>query len=275
MDIKNDIRSYVWHQQPQNFKRQAIINVDGTISETTGECKEGMDISYKEQWGYHPLVVSLAHTREPLYIVNRSGNVPSHTDSPAWIDKSLDLVSDIFEKVQVRGDTDFSLTSHLDRWDKRCTFVFGMDARKNLVAIADRIDTSRWETLETKPKYKVKTQQRKRPEKVNAQVVKRRKFKQLQTESEYVAEFSYRPAKCKKAYRVIVLKKKINVIKGNLPLFDDIRYFFYITNDKLRAPHEIVRFYRNRADHENDIEQLKNGVKALHTPSDTLVSNWA
>lgn len=275
MDIKNSIRRDVWLEQPQNFKKLAIINIDGTISPTTGKCKEGMDISYDGQWGYHPLVVSLANTREPLFIVNRSGNVPSHCDCPVWIDKSLDLVGDIFEKVYVRGDTDFSLTSHFDRWDKRCSFVFGMDARKNLVAIADRIDESEWEPFERKTRYKVKTQKRKRPENVKDQVVKKRNFKKLQTESEYLAEFSYQPGKCKKAYRMVVLKKKINVIRGNLFLFDDIRYFFYITNDNVRSMHEVVQFYRNRADHENDIEQLKNGVRALHAPSDTLVSNWA
>lgn len=275
MDIKNSIRKEVWRRQPQNFKQQAIINVDGTISPTTGECKEGMDISYDGQWSYNPLVVSLANTREPLFIVNRSGNVVSHSGSPVWIDKSLDLVADIFEKVYVRGDTDFSLTGHLDRWDQRCSFVFGMDARKNLVSIANRIDESQWEPFERKNKYEVKTQERKRPENVKDQVVKKRNFKQLQTESEYVSEFSYQPGKCEKAYRIVVLKKKINVIQGNLFLFDDIRYFFYITNDLVRSTHEIVQFYRKRADHENDIEQLKNGVRALHAPSDTLVSNWA
>jgi hypothetical protein len=275
MDCKNAIRRHIWLQQPQNFKKQAIINIDGTISPTSGECKEGMDISYKGDWGYHPLVVSLANTREPLFIVNRSGNVPSHTDSPIWIDKSLDLVSDIFQKVYVRGDTDFSLSGNFDRWDKRCTFVFGMDARKNLVKIADSIDESQWEPFKRKDKYEIKTQKRKRPENVKDQVIEKRKFKKLQTESEYVSEFSYQPGKCEKAYRMIVLKKKINVIRGNLFLFDQIRYFFYITNDKVRSAHEMVQFYRNRADHENDIEQLKNGVRALHTPSDTLVSNWA
>ena len=37
----------------------------------------------------------------------------------------------------------------------------------------------------------------------------------------------------------------------------------------------MVHFYRARSDHENDIEQLKNGVKALTPASDTLLSNWA
>ena len=177
-----------WRQQPKSFLKQADLNVDGTISPTDGECKQGMDISYDGQWGYHPLVVSLANTREPLYIVNRSGNAPSHLDSARWIDKSLDLVSGTFKKVRLRGDTDFSLTEHFDKWDKRCMFVFGIDAMPNLVKIAERINPSDWQLLERKRKYEIKTQNRHRPENVKQMVVIRRKFKKIQTVSEHVAD---------------------------------------------------------------------------------------
>ncbi len=34
-------------------------------------------------------------------------------------------------------------------------------------------------------------------------------------------------------------------------------------------------FYRKRADHENDIDQLKHGVRAMENPSDSLNANWA
>lgn len=275
MDIVNDIRKHIWLKQSPKFRKEAILNVDGTISPTTGECKEGMDISYNGQWGYHPLVLSLAGTREPLYIVNRPGNVPSHTDSALWIDKGLDLVSDVFNKVFMRGDTDFSLTGNFDRWSERSIFVFGMDARENLVKIANSISESLWELFEREKKYTVKTKERKRPENVKDQVVKKRKFKKIQTESEYLAEFSYQPVKCEKTYRMIVLKKNLEVIKGEVSLFDDVRYFFYITNDEISSPREIVEFYRDRADHENDIEQLKNGARAIQAPSDNLTSNWA
>jgi hypothetical protein len=267
----------IWEQQPESFRKEAIINADGTICPTTGECKQGMDISYNGQWGYHPLVISLHNTREPLFIVNRSGNAPSHLDSAQWIDKSLDLVCSTFGKVHLRGDTDFSLTGHFDKWDQRCRFIFGMDAMPNLKEIANAIDPSDWELFEPKPKYKVKTRKRKRPENIKEQIVKRRKFRRIVTESEHVAEFDYRPGKCDKTYRMIVLKKKLHVFKGELSLFDedDIRYFFYITNDRRSSKKALIEFYRGRADHENDIEQLKNGVPALHSPSDNLVSNWA
>ena len=60
-----------------------------------------------------------------------------------------------------------------------------------------------------------------------------------------------------------------------MALFDDIRYFFYITNDETMTPQEVVYFSNKRCDHENDIEQLKNGVNAMRMPVDDLVSNWA
>jgi hypothetical protein len=70
MDAINDVRLDVWKLQPAAFFAEAVIDADGTLAGTYGQCKEGMDISYKGQWGYHPLVVSLANTGEALYLVN-------------------------------------------------------------------------------------------------------------------------------------------------------------------------------------------------------------
>ena len=78
MDYINNVREKVWSKAPRGLMEEAIIDVDGTLAGTLGECKEGMDISYKGIWGYHPLIISLANTNEVLYLVNRSGNVVSH-----------------------------------------------------------------------------------------------------------------------------------------------------------------------------------------------------
>jgi len=275
MEAINRTRKKAWKKQPASFFEKAILNADGTISETTGECKQGMDISHKGIWGYSPLIISLSNTREPLYLINRPGNAPSHLDSAQWIDRSLDLVSDTFQEVWIRGDTDFSLTAHFDKWDDRCKFVFGIDARRNLISIADSMAEEQWEPLLRKPKYEVKTKKRKRPENVKERIVRERGFTNIRTVSEHVAEFDYQPGKCKKTYRIVVLRKNLTVEKGDLALFDDIRYFFYITNDRLMTPQQVVCFSNERCDHENDIEQLKNGVNAMRMPVADLVSNWA
>ncbi len=92
MDIINAVRVGVWKQQPASFFEQtARIDADGTLVPTTGECKQGMDISYKGDWGYHPLLISLANTGEPLFIKNRSGNRPSSEGAQEYFDRAIAL----------------------------------------------------------------------------------------------------------------------------------------------------------------------------------------
>jgi hypothetical protein len=245
--------------------------------ETTGQCKEGIDINHKGQWGYHPLIISLSNTGEPLYIVNRSGNRPSHEGAAAYLDQAVSLCRKAgFRKIVLRGDTDFSQTEHLDRWDKGgIQFVFGIDAMANLYELAEELPATAWRRLRRRPKYEVKTTPRQRPENVKARIVQEREFENKQTTAEYVAEFSYRPTKCRKSYRVIVVWKEIEVSKGQRKLFDDSLCFFYITNDWESSAEQIVFSANNRCDQENLIEQHKNGVYALTAPLDNLLSNWA
>jgi hypothetical protein len=277
MDAVNDIRIRVWKQQPRGFFDVAIIEADGVLAATTGECKEGMDISYKGQWGYHPLVISLANTNEPLFLVNRSGSRPSHEGAAYWIDKAIDLCQRAgFRKIVLRGDTDFTQTKHLDRWDASgVEFVFGIDAMPNLVAMADGLADRAWKRLRRPAKYRVKTGPRRRPENVKEQIVVARRFKNVRLFSEMTAEFDYRPTACKKTYRIVALCKNLTVSEGDDLLFDTLRYFFYITNDRTSSAKEIVFSANDRCNQENLNEQLRNGVRALRMPVDTLVSNWA
>ena len=75
-------RKKAWSEQPAEFFAEARIEADGTLVETGGECKQGIDYSYKGLWGYHPLLLTLANTGEVLRLVNRSGNRPSHEERP-------------------------------------------------------------------------------------------------------------------------------------------------------------------------------------------------
>ena len=277
MEVVNEVRLGVWRRQDPAFFEQAIIDVDGSIAATTGERKEGMDISYKGEWGYHPLVVSLANTREPLFLVNRSGNRPSHDGAAAWIDRAIEVVRrGGFKSVLLRGDTDFTQTGELDRWDEEgVRFVFGIDAMANLRAVADSLPEGRWRRLKRREKHHVATEPRAKRENVKERIVADRGFENVRLDSEDVAAFDYSPTKCRKTYRVVVVRKNLSVQKGEQVLFDDIRYFFHITNDRARAMEEIVFLANDRCDQENLIEQLKNGVKAMRMPLNDLVSNWA
>lgn len=276
MAIFNQTRIKVWKQQPDSFFDEAVIDADGTMMETSGQCKQGIDVNYKGQWGYHPLLVSLANTGEPLYWVNRSGNRPSHDGASFYLDRAVDVCRQAgFRRVLLRGDTDFSQTEYLDDWDKQgVRFVFGIDARDVLYERAESLPETAWKPLRRRAKHQVKTQPRRRPTNVKQQIVERRGFDNIRQMAEYVAEFPYRPAKCKRAYRVVVVWKDLEVTEQG-QLFDKQRCFFYITNDRQRSAEEIVFSANGRCNQENLIEQHKNGVPALTAPLNTLTSNGA
>jgi Transposase DDE domain group 1 len=277
-DAAHETRIKVWAQQPDTFFDQAIMDMDGSLVDTSGSCKQGMDIAYEGTWGYHPLLVSLANTHEVLSILNRSGNRPSHEGAAAEVDRCLAVCfRGGFRRVLLRGDTDFSQTEHLDRWnaDDRIRFIFGYDCHANLVEITENLPSPEWKPLQRPPRYQVATQPRQRPDNVKDAVVKRREFETLRLRSEEVAEFNYQPTACSQEYRMIVVRKNITKEKGELRLIDEIRYFFYITNDWVSEAEEIVFLANDRCDQENLIAQLQSGCRALKAPVDNLVSNWA
>ena len=272
----NRTRQRVWALQPKGFLAEAYVDVDGTIAGTLGECKGGMDISYKGEWGYAPLIVSLANTNEGLYTVNRPGNVCSHQGSVAWIDRAIGLVRPYAGFVTVRGDTDFTHTAHLDRWDAQGTkFILGMDAHAKVVGLAEALPAGAWRPLARAPKYEILTEPRTKPVNVKEQIVKERGYQNIVLQGEDIAEFAYQPGKCAKAYRLVVVRKNLSIQRGEEALFAEVRYFFYITNRAGLTVEEVVALANQRCNQENVIAQLKGAVQAMRMPVNDLNSNWA
>jgi hypothetical protein len=274
-DEINKARLNVWARQPKSFFDEAIVDLDGTLAPTDGECKQGMDIAYNGQWGYHPLIVSLANTNEILYCQNRSGNRPSHKDAYIYIDKSIKFLRQAgFKTIRFRGDTDFTQTKHLDRWDEAGVFfTFGIDARANLIDIAQSLEDVAWERLERPPKYEVKTTPLGKRENVKEKIVEARGYRNLTLEHEDVAMVDYRPVACERSYRLTILRKTITVKKGQELLLPETRYYFYLSNDCDASASEIVFESNARCNQENLLSQLKSGMNALSMPLDTLNAN--
>jgi hypothetical protein len=274
----NEARLRVWAQQPPEFFAEAILEADGSIVPSDAECKQGMDFTYDGQYGYHPLLISLANTAEPLFLFNRSGNRPSQEQADVFLDKAIALCRRAgFRTILMRGDTKFAQTRHLDRWDEAgdIRFLFGYEAYDSLEARADELPAHSYRLLNRPPRYQIQTAPREKPERFRAEIVRERGYENLHLLEEMVAEFDYQPIACQKSYRMIVLRKRVGVDKGQMRLFEEYRYLFYITNDRKMTAEEVVFSANDRCNQENLIAQLKSGVRALTTPVDDLVSNWA
>ena len=270
----NEARLRIWAKQPDAFFEEAFIDADGSHVDAS-ECTAGADFGNKG-FGFHPLLVTLSNTQEVLQIVNRPGNRPSHEGAAARLDAAVALALRAgFRRITLRGDTDFSQTAFLDGWDARgVRFVFGYDAMQNLRDKADSLAECAWSLLEREG-YEIRTQPRSKPENVREQRVVEREFRNITLEEEHVAEFDYKPTKCKQTYRMVVVRKALRISRGQDLLFPATRYFFYITNRRDVPAREIVRMANTRCDQERIIGQQKSNVRSLRAPLDNLHSNWA
>jgi len=281
MHTINAARVNVW-QRAGIAKGTARIDADGTIVPTLGECKEGMDMSYKGLWGYHPLVVSLANTNEPLFIVNRSGNRPSHEGAPQVLTEAVELCRSAgFTDVLLRGDTDFSMTAHLDAWhDDGVRFVFGYASNKSFENRAEAMPDVEYEGLVRKAELLFeardpKPAERAKQPRVKEAIVEKRGYLNRKLLWEDTAEFHHKPSKAKNTYRIVVLRKRVVDKHGQTTTESKYVYFFYVTNDWSLTQQQVIFEANQRCNQENLLGGLKGDVRALRAPINTFNGNWA
>jgi hypothetical protein len=142
-----------------------------------------------------------------------------------------------------------------------------------LVALAQRLPQQAWQPRLAR--YPVATEPRQRPANVKQEVVRRQGYTDIRLVGEEVAEFNYRPGRCRQDYLVVVLRKHLVLEKHGQPVGEETRYFFYLTNEWTWERAEVGYFANDRGNQENLIEQLKNGVRALRAPVNTLEANGA
>ena len=153
--------------------------------------------------------------------------------------------------------------------------MFGYDAKANLVDVAEDQPEDLYHELAARAERATtdRHERRARPAQHKEAIVAERGYKNIATVGEDITEFTYQPRNCKRDYRVVALRKDLRVT-GQGVLFNQFRYFFYITNDTRLSADEVIAEARHRCDQENLIAQLK-AIRALHAPVNNLDANRA
>ena len=291
-EVIDRARQKVWRKMPRSRKQVATIDMDSTIKQVYGECKQGADFSYNGKWSYHPLLLTLAETNEPLRTLNRPGNASSADGAAEQLYEVLPMVARHFDRVFVRGDSKFyqkAIIAECQRY--RAGFALVMDGYAVLHEKADSLPESAWKPFSAHRADQVaraaanKKTRRKR-ERLRAKRARQRGYKTLATTRQWVAESNYtipRSGKPQDAgvagntYRLIVRRQRVEVTQGQEHLFTEDRYRFIITNipGSHMDPSEVFCFAYGRCDQENIIEQFKNGIAAMRMPTGELLANAA
>ena len=220
-------------------------------------------------------MISLANTQEPLYLVNRSGNRPSHEGAAFRFDQAIGLCRRAgFRQVLLRGDTDFSQTRHLDGWDDQDVgFIFGIDAMSNL-----KVRPRNWNRASGRAwngrQIRGGDPPRRRPDNVKEQVVRERGFENIRLRARMWPSLltgrvpaigTTASSWCGRICRWPKGSRCCSTTSGTSST----------SRTRPEPADQIVMRANQRCNQENLIEQLKNGVQALRMPVGDQTSNWA
>jgi hypothetical protein len=154
------------------------------------------------------------------------GSRPSHTPSarPGLCKSNCRRPAGVIVADQLRGDTDFSMTAHLDHWDEAgVRFVFGHEANPPFVDRAEDVHSGEFTELCRKA-GELFASKRARPTPFKEQIVRERGYLNKRLVAEDTAEFEHKPYRAKRSYRIVVLRKLIEEERGQLSVGTNFRY---------------------------------------------------
>jgi len=266
----DEVQEQAWSKLPRRVRRRraqhelALVDLDGHIKPLYGEHKEGADFSYNGRWSYQPLVVSLAGSGECLRVVNQPGNARSSDGAAEALRAVLPRVQRHFRNALVRGDTDFDRADVFQEViDAQAYFAIGGRVYPNRAALAQALPESAWQPFiprAQRGRCSAPERQGRTPNWRKHKAAQRR-FRNLRTIGQWIAELSYQPAGLQHPCRMIVRRILIEEQNGQGALFESFRYRLILTNlPRFYSPREIVDLAYQRCDQENVIEQFGAGV---------------
>lgn len=272
----DEIQQRAWKRRYGVRKRAlGVVDLDSHLHHVYGNQKQGADFTYKGGFGYHPLVISLAETQECLRLVNRPGNVGSAEGAAKYLSEVVPMLLCRFKKVLVRGDSAFARQDIFDVCDRNgLHFAMVSAEHQNFPGLAEGVAEGEWQRfLSIRPGSARKS--RRRGRNLRRLHARRRGKRDLKLETQWLAEIDYKPARSKKAYRLIVRRQRIEESDQG-ELFELWRYRYVLTNlPRSVSTERVVRQTYGRCDQENVIEQLRSGVAAMRMPTGGFLANYA
>lgn len=286
-DIEQDVWMKLRKQVAKRGRKMplATVDLDGHIEEELGVQKEGADFSHDGRFGFQPLAITLAQTKEALALINRPGNGRSSNGVAEALERVLPRLEPFFERILVRGDSDFDradIRAVCRKHDARYAFV-GRDNRSARTRKAMMIDEERWRPFRSRTERQ-KDERRQRPgskerrkkPNLRRQKARERGYHELYQARQWVTEVAFEPTGEDATDRLVIRRQLVEHRDGQVHMFDEYRFYFIVTDlPRSMGMTAVVDETYKRCDQENIIAQLGRGVAAWRMPVREYLGNCA
>jgi hypothetical protein len=259
------------------------VHLDGHIKELYGQQMQGADFSYRRQWSFNALTVTMSGTGECLAVRLRPGNMRSSEGAAPLMSELLPGLLLMFDRVLVVADSDFDradLRAVCDRPNVYFAFVGRSHAERP--AMTDEID--RWTPFRTRHRRQQLEARRRNgyaPRRRGTNRRKRRAIERGYTDltlmSQQVGQLWYLDRQTDKPVRLVVRRQQIaryEARQGNL--FEQWRERYVVTNLPAGwSAQQVIDETYCRCDQENVIEQLGSGLAMWRMPVKQFAGNEA
>lgn len=286
----DETQELVWSNLRRKLGRRrpklamATIDMDGTIKAVYGVQKEGADFSYNGKFSLHPLLISMAETGECLAVRNRPGNMRSSEGAAEALESVLPRVLVHFQKVLVRGDSDFDRKDIRDVVEQAgAYFAFVARETGSRPVMAESLPEEAWQPFLTRaarasqahasePDFVPRRRKRNR----RRMCARQRGYKDILLTKQWVAEVPWTPRDGDTPYRLVLRRQLIEERAGERFLFARYRYCYVLTNlPSDVTAEEVIDATYQRCDQENIIEQMGSGLAAWRMPVAEFDGNCA
>ena len=274
----------------KRFDRKIMISLDSTIYEVYGNCKENSSQSYKNIFGFHPLLLHIHNTGELLDIVFRGGSDFTSNGAAKMLEENILRIKPYFDEIILLADAGFyekAIITVCEDEETKIKFIITSELnnpiRQNLTSPELSWKNPEQETQESDEKLKHRDSHtfNYRLQALKNSLKSRGKSLKIRGQLE-VAEFNHTVAAWKKEFRFVYKRQLIieQDLSKQSELFKATEEYFYhgyvtnIDNDD-KSIEEIIRLIDSRGHQENFIKDFKLGLGTVHIPSKHFYGNYA
>ncbi|MEA2066278.1 MAG: IS1380 family transposase [Thermotogota bacterium] len=289
------LRQIIWKMQEKylkklsrRFNRKIMISMDSTVYEVYGNCRENSSQSYKNTFGFHPLLLHIHNTGELLDIIFRPGSDFTSTGAAKMLEENILRLKPYFDKITLLADSGFFEQAVINVCECDATkidFIITSELNNPIRQKLSAPDLS-WkepekQTEETDPDVKHRDSHtfNYRLQALKDALKKRGKVLKIRGALE-VAEFKHTVAAWGKCFRFVYKRQLImeqNLLEQS-ELFEATEEYFYhgyVTNIYDKSIEQIIALIDSRGHQENFIRDFKRGLGTVHIPSKHFYGNYA